>query len=36
MTAIYNEIEPYACDWLENLIAAAFIRSALEAIEELT
>ena len=25
MTAIYNEIEPYACDWLENLIAAGHI-----------
>lgn len=25
VTAIYNEIEPYACDWLENLIAAGHI-----------
>ena len=25
MAAIYNEIEPYAADWLENLIAAGLI-----------
>ncbi len=25
MHAIYNEIEPYACDWLDNLVAAGHI-----------
>lgn len=25
MTALYNEIDPYAADWLENLIAAGLI-----------
>lgn len=25
MTAYYNEIEPYAADWLENLIDAGHI-----------
>ena len=25
MTALYNEIDPYAADWLENLIAKGHI-----------
>ena len=25
MTAYYNEIDPYACDWLENLIFCGLI-----------
>ena len=29
MTAIYNEIEPYACDWLENLIEAGHIEPGI-------
>tara|TARA_R100001082_G_scaffold59009_1_gene32725 strand:- start:2573 stop:3511 length:939 start_codon:yes stop_codon:yes gene_type:complete len=29
MRAIYNEIEPYACDWLENLIEAGHIEPGI-------
>lgn len=27
MPAIYNEIEPFACDWLENLITAGHVNA---------
>jgi DNA (cytosine-5)-methyltransferase 1 len=29
MTTIFNEIEPYACDWLENLIEAGHIEPGI-------